>query len=112
MRAVNTPMGISWGSTARVMVSAHKRSVAPASMEIGNSFLLSGPVRKRIIWGTSRPTNPIIPDMATLTAASMEPVINRIKVTFFRSTPKLMADRSPMEIRFKSLAKKTDTQCP
>lgn len=98
-------MGISWGRTALVMVSAQRRRDAPTSIETGTSLRLSGPVTNLTMWGTRRPTKPIIPETETEIAARREPVTSSINVTFLVSTPRLVADLSPRETRFKSLAK-------
>lgn len=99
-------MGISWGSTALVMVSAVNKRPAPAIMDIGMSFLLSGPVTSLTIWGTRSPTKPMIPETETEIAARSDPTTSSIKVTAFVLTPRLDADLSPREIRLRSLAKK------
>ena len=102
--AVRIPIGISWGRTALVIVSAKSKSIAPDNMDIGISFRLSGPVINRTMWGIKSPTNPIIPETETQIAAIIDPVIRRISVIFLKSTPRLDADFGPREIRFKSLA--------
>ena len=48
IRAVNTPIGISLGRIARVIVSANSSKTAPASNVTGISFRWSGPVINRI----------------------------------------------------------------
>lgn len=105
-------MGISCGRTARVMVSANNNKIAPASMDSGISFRLSGPVINLTMCGTKRPTKPMIPETDTQIAAIMDPVTKRMNVIFFRSTPRLVADLGPSEIRFKSLAKNMDMKSP
>ena len=87
------------------MVSANNNKKAPASMDRGISFRLSGPVINLIVCGTRRPTNPMIPETDTQTAAIIEPVTSKMMVTFFKSTPRLVADLAPSEIKFKSRAK-------
>jgi len=105
-------MGISWGRTARVIVSAKRSRTAPDNMDRGISFRLSGPVINLTIWGTRSPTKPIMPDIDTQTAARKEPERSRIKVTFFKSTPRLDADFAPREIRLRSLAKNMEIKNP
>ncbi len=88
-------------------MSAINKSPAPVIMEMGISFLLSGPVTNLTICGTRRPTKPMIPETETEIAASSEPVTRSINVTILVFTPRLDADRSPREIRLRSLAKKS-----
>jgi hypothetical protein len=80
------------------MVSANNNKKAPAIMDRGISFRLSGPVINLTVCGTRSPTKPMIPETDTQMAASMEPVTNKRMVTFFRSTPRLVADLAPREI--------------
>ncbi len=94
------------------MVSAASSRIAPASSEIGISRRLSGPVSRRIIWGTSRPTKPMIPETDTQMAATIEAVIKSARVTFLVSTPNEDAVRSPRDIRFKSRAKNIKIKKP
>ncbi len=101
------PMGISCGRTALVIVSALKSKIAPIRRDTGIRRLLSGPVTSLTIWGIRRPIKPIIPDTETAIAANIDPVTNKIKVTFLVSTPRLEADLGPREIKFKSLANKS-----
>jgi len=83
VKAVKTPIGISWGRTARVIVSANNNRDAPAIIDKGITLRLSGPVINLTIWGIKRPTKPIIPETETQTAARIEPVTNKIIFVFF-----------------------------
>ena len=86
--------------------------MAPAIIDIGITFKLSGPVINLTMCGIRSPTKPIMPETETEIAASNEPVTSKITTTFLISTPRLDAAFSPRDIRFKSLAKRIDIKKP
>ncbi len=95
-----------------MIVSAQRSKLAPARADAGSNFLLSGPTKKRIRWGTIRPTKPMIPETETHTAVTSEAVTRRMTLTLLVSTPREAADRSPSDMTFRSRAKKTKTKNP
>ena len=112
MSAVSTPMGISDGKTARVMVSAVSNNMAPAKRDMGISRRLSGPVISLIIWGTKSPTKPMIPDTDTHIAATNDAVTSRKMVVLLVSTPSDDAVRCPNDSRFMSREKNIKVKKP
>ena len=61
-KAVTKPTGISAGlAIVLANKSAIKRNIAPIIPAIGIRNLLSGPQSNRIIWGATKPINPINP---------------------------------------------------
>jgi len=112
MMAVKTPIGISFGRTALVIVSALKSRVAPTRAEAGSNLRLSGPTKKRIKWGIIRPTKPMMPETETQTAVIREAVTRSITLTLFVSIPREPAERSPNDIIFRSRAKNRQIENP
>ncbi len=73
MRAVMTPIGNSRGETiVRATTSANTKNVPPYKKESGNNFRWFAPQMRRVIWGITSPTNPIVPDTATAAPVSKE----------------------------------------
>ena len=100
-----TPTGISVGAmTVRATVSQMIKKLAPNNIEAGINILWSGPMSKRTICGTTRPTNPMGPLIATTDPVTKEALTNPIFWILGTSTPRLMADCEPELIKFKSLA--------
>ena len=89
------PMGISVASRLRERLSTSSRKAAPASMEQGSSTLKLLPTSLRHRWGTTSPTQPIMP----LTA--MEAAVTSVAHTTVRKrsrgafTPMALASSSP-----------------
>ncbi len=105
IKEVTTPMGSSKGfSNIRAIRSASIRKVAPPNKEAGSSLLWFGPVSIRTMWGTTKPTNPIVPPMDTHTPISPETAIIMINFTLLTFTPICRAFSSPMAKAFNSLA--------
>ena len=72
-----TPTGISVGAiTVLATVSQMIKKLAPNSMEAGINILWSGPMSKRTMCGTTRPTNPIGPLIATTAPVISEALTN------------------------------------
>src|SRR6516165_2529555 len=65
-RAVRIPSGISIAATVRASVSITSRKPPPINAAAGTSRAKSGPTRERAMCGTTRPTQPIMPAVATL----------------------------------------------
>src|SRR5499427_4326247 len=66
MTAVRIPSGISTGAAVRASVSMKRRYPPPSSAAVGMSRGKSGPTRARARCGTTSPTQPMMPEVATL----------------------------------------------
>ena len=77
----------------RATRSASTSSAAPSRTEAGSSSRWSGPIASRSRCGTTSPTKPIVPEMAT--AAEVARVASMVSRSFSRSTsmPRLAAWR-------------------
>ncbi|MNY40033.1 hypothetical protein D3C86_1747490 [compost metagenome] len=76
IRAVMIPIGSStFGTIVRAITSVQIRKMAPNRMDAGSSLRWSEPTRPLTKWGMIRPTNPIIPQLAT-----MMPVISAVMI--------------------------------
>ena len=64
--AVRMPSGISIGATVRASVSITSRKPPPSSAAAGSSRAKSGPTSERARCGTTSPTQPMMPAVATL----------------------------------------------
>src|SRR3989338_6622585 len=77
--AVITPMGISIGEKrVRESISQTTINIAAARQALGIRILWFGPTTNRIVWGITRPTNPIMPLIDTILAVIKEVIKNNI----------------------------------
>src|SRR5712691_4943414 len=103
--AVNAPTGSSAeGRMTLDTVSARTRSVAPPRAESGRRKRKSRCQMRRMRWGTSRPTKPMIPLTATAAPVTMDAAANPIRLTRSTSTPRDFASSSPNVSMRRSLA--------
>lgn len=65
MIPVIIPMGISEKAIVLEIVSEIVRNIAPRSMDAGIVFFVLHPISILVIWGITRPTQPMTPDIAT-----------------------------------------------
>lgn len=82
------------------MLSIKSKYNEPKSIENGRSFLKSEPIKNLPMWGTARPTHPIIPEIETEVAVRI--VVNIIIKPFknFGFSPREIASSSPSDIMF------------
>uniref|UniRef100_A0A1I7WDM6 Uncharacterized protein n=1 Tax=Heterorhabditis bacteriophora TaxID=37862 RepID=A0A1I7WDM6_HETBA len=94
------PSGSSIGARVRASVSAASRKLAPSSRLAGNNRRKSAPTSSRAMWGTTRPTQPMMP--ASDTAAAVHRVAAAINVqrSGVTATPSALASSSPRPSRF------------
>jgi len=103
--AVIAPTGSSAGdSTVLATRSANSISIAPMTMDAGIIRRWSLPSAMRHACGTTRPTNPMIPQNATQSDVSTDATIIVILLNLFTLSPSWAAWSSPMEYRLNSLA--------
>lgn len=93
-------MGISTAVRHRARLSTSSRNAAPNSMDMGSSQRQSLPTIRRLRWGMTSPTQPIMPD--TDTADAVSTVADRITVSRSRSvcTPMARASSADNVSRF------------
>lgn len=97
MKAVMTPMGISWGATmVRASRSPRTMKEAPNSTPTGSERRWSDPTSSRTMWGTTSPTKPITPLTATDTPAISEVTRSRLRRSRWTSTPSEEAASAPI----------------
>ena len=70
MNAVRTPGGSSAAVAVRASVSIASMKIAPNSVATGSKRANRGPVTIRAMCGTTSPTQPMIPQTATLAAVA------------------------------------------
>ena len=100
VRAVITPMGTaSDGDSRRDIKSEATSRFAPAIALKGSNFLFSAPHSMRIIWGTTSPTKPITPLIATHAAVAAEAAKAVAYQRRFTFTPLLKACSAPNDIK-------------
>lgn len=106
IREVRIPIGISDGVNVLEMLSIKRRYKEPNRSVNGKSFLKSGPTMNLPIWGTARPTHPIIPEIETEVATRI--VVKEIikPLSNFGFSPREIASSSPNEIMFSFHLKK------
>src|SRR5260363_101022 len=94
--AVMIPIGI---ATPGMMVIDRAWAVAsrkaPVAAEAGAKYRCSSPTRMRATWGPTRPTNPMTPAKATVTAASSDARIRIRDLSRGTFTPMAAARSSP-----------------
>jgi len=87
------PIGISSGAiTVRAAISAQSNKIAPSRAEAGMTRRLSPPTSIRATWGTISPTNPMMPEKATVTPVINAPTtktVSRNRVTWICCVAKL-----------------------
>jgi len=76
-------------------MSASTINIAPASALAISNVRCSGPKKKRITCGTTRPTKPIEPAMLTMVAVISAAVVKRIRRTRGTAIPSEAAASSP-----------------
>src|SRR5688500_12859134 len=87
--AVTMPTGISTGATTVRPTASHAtRNVPPAITENGPSVRGFGPNTSRPTWGTTRPTNPIGPHVATTPPTMSDAAANINFFTVVTDTPR------------------------
>ncbi len=74
---VRIPRGISVGTSRRARLSMIMRYADPIANVAGIRIRWSGPTSIRQIWGITRPTHPIIPQVETAAAESKNHFIGR-----------------------------------
>ena len=99
MIAVTTPTGTP--PSIRATTSAAASRLAPNSAEIGRTRRALGPTSMRTKCGTTSPTNPMSPAIATPAAVTSEASPIRITRSRLTSTPRwarrLLAQEEPVE---------------
>lgn len=94
-REVTTPTGNSVEPRAFLeIVSAQSIMRAPPAIALGSNFLCNGPTTNRIMWGTIKPTNPMIPQNDTIAEVATLDKANKMILTFFKGRPTDIADPS------------------
>lgn len=98
---VKIPNGISEAKNVLQHMSTSTKKAAPMRRDAGRTILLSGPKRKRAICGMIKPTQPIIPAIAT--TEEVKRVAQTIFIIRKRSTctPKASASTSPNASEFR-----------
>ena len=76
MTAVTTPTGSSPGIRATQV--GHHQEAAPKIAESGRTSRAFGPTTRRTMWGTTSPTKPMSPAMATAAAVTSDAAPSRI----------------------------------
>jgi hypothetical protein len=93
--AVIIPTGSSVApKTTLESVSAVTIIKAPPRRENNKRFLCLGPTTRRMIWGTIKPTNPMIPQKATVTEVARVVRMRRVRRILLTDTPTERADAS------------------
>lgn len=109
--AVMAPTGSSSGDmTVLAIRSENSMSIAPRAMDAGMMRRWSLPRAMRHAWGTTSPTNPMIPTNATHIAVRTEAMIIMDLLNILTLSPSWLACSSPMEKRLNSLAQTIATR--
>lgn len=99
------PTGISLGGiSVRESRSEESINIIPPNMEKGISFLLSEPMIKRTICGTTNPMNPITPLSLTMNETIRVQIKRMILFVLSTFTPSVLAVCVSISKAFKSLA--------
>src|SRR5919108_2067192 len=94
--AVITPIGISAGATAvRAPTSTRIRNEAPNRTDSGRTCRDEPPARRRTVWGTMIPTNPIRPATDTAAAVASDAATTTTSRSLATWRPRLSASSSP-----------------
>lgn len=91
MKPVRIDRGISAADSVRASVSMTSMKIPPTTAETGSRRVLSGPAMRRPMWGTTRPTQPTVPEMQTahpVSAVEQTIVVRRVQR---RDTPRDLA---------------------
>src|SRR5262245_15897811 len=112
MTAVRIPSGTSTGATVRASVSMNRRKPPPRSAAVGRSFGKSGPTSARARCGTTSPTQPMMPEVATLAEVTSVAAATIAMRSGPVETPSARASSSGSDITFMRQRSATSTSVP
>src|SRR5215467_5630318 len=112
MTAVRMPSGISTAAAVRASVSMNRRKPPPRSAAVGRSLGKSGPTSARARCGTTSPTQPMMPEVATLAEVTSVAAATMAMRNGPVETPSARASSSGSDITFMRQRSATSTSVP